>query len=107
MPLKKTIRIASIGVPASHHVIRHITLDYAMNAAAVAVASFYDAEAAVEGAQSIGMATVNLESMPAAGDDPLAFCERHLVAEKPADAPNATLNGNPNRYVFAGAEIVA
>jgi hypothetical protein len=108
MPLKKTIRIASIGVPASHHVVRSVSLDFEMKTASVSIASFYDAEAAAEGAQSIGMALVNLDTTPAPGEDPRAFCERQLVAPAPAEALNpATAEiGNPNRYLFAGAEIV-
>lgn len=108
MPLKKTIRIASIGVPASHHVIRTVSIDFETKTASVSIASFYDAEAATEGAQSIGMALVNLDTLPASGDDLRAFCERQLVAP----APTAPLNpataeiGNPNRYLFAGAELV-
>jgi len=106
MPLKKTILIASIGTPASHHVIRNINIDLFTNTASVSVASFYDADAAKAGAQSIGMAYVNLYTAPARGDDLLAFSERQLVAPAPADLPDSATAANPGRYLFAGAEIV-
>jgi hypothetical protein len=106
MPLKKTIRIASIGVPASHHAIRTVSIDFETKAASISIASFYDADARADGAQSIGMALVNLDTMPAPGDDLRAFCERQLVAPAPTEPANPPMTDNPNRYLFAGAEIV-
>ncbi|WP_158935297.1 hypothetical protein [Burkholderia sp. S171] len=107
MPLKKTILIASIGVPASHHIIRSVNIDLEAKTASVCVASFYDTDAANAGAQSIGMAHVNLDTAPATGDDLRAFCERALAAPAPTEQRgDMEMTANPGRYLFAGAEIV-
>ena len=106
MPLKKTIRIASIGVPAEYHVIRRYSVDLDAKTTYVDIASFYEANAARDGLQSIGMAQVMLDTMPAPGEDPRVFCERQLVAPMPAEPLNPAMAGNPNRYLFADAEIV-
>ena len=64
MPLKKTIRIASMGVPAEYHVIRRYSVDLDAKTTYVDIASFYEANAARDGLQSIGMAQVMLDTMP-------------------------------------------
>lgn len=106
MALKKTVMIASIGVPASHHIVRRITADLHGKTSAIEVASFYDAEVAAGGAQSIGTATILVDELPAKGDDLTAFAERVLSAPMPTD-PATAAQAQPNRYVFADAEIVA
>jgi len=107
MPLKKTIRIASIGVPASFHTVRRYAVDLEAKTTFVDIASYFDESAARDGLQSIGMAQVTLDVMPEPGEDPRAFCERQLVAPVPAEPLNPAVTGNPNRYLFADAEIVA
>jgi len=56
MPLKKTIRIASIGVPASFHTVRRYAVDLDAKTTFVDIASYFDEQAARDGLQSIGMA---------------------------------------------------
>lgn len=108
MSLKKVIVIGSIGVPASHHVIRRYTVDLNAKTTAVEIASFYDAEVAANGAQAIGMANVSISEVPPKGADLLDFCERKLAEPVPADAgTEPTSAGSPNRYLFADAEIVS
>jgi len=49
---------------------------------------------------------VMLDTMPEPGEDPRVFCERLLVAPMPTEPLNPAMAGNPNRYLFADAEIV-
>lgn len=107
MPLKKTIRIASIGVPASFHTVRRYAVDLDAKTTFVDIASYFDEQAARDGLQSIGMAQVMLDTMPEPAEDPRVFCERQLVAPMPTEPLNPATAGNPNRYLFADAEIVA
>ena len=109
MPLKKTIRIASIGVPAEFHVVRRYSVDRLAKTTFVDIASFYDEQAVRENLQSIAMANVMIEGIPDVGADAVAFCETHLAApvpKAPVDGSDPTIS-NPNRYLFADAEIVA
>jgi len=109
MPLKKTIRIASIGVPASFHTVRRYAVDTEAKTTFIDIASFYDEQAARDKLQSIGMANVMISGTPPTGTDAVAFCEQQLAAPVPAapvDGSDPTI-GNPNRYLFADAEIVA
>lgn len=109
MPLRKTIRIASIGTPASFHTIRRYAVDVQATTTFIDIASFYDEQAARENLQSIGMANVMIAEIPPSGTDAVAFCEQQLAARVPAapiDGSDPTI-GNPNRYLFADAEIVA
>ena len=109
MPLKKTIRIAAIGVPAEFHVVRRYTVDRLAKTTFVDIASFYDEQAVRENLQSIAMANVMIDGIPEVGADAVAFCEKHLTApvpKAPVDGSDPSL-GNPNRYLFADAEIVA
>ncbi len=107
MPLKKTIRIASIGVPASFHTVRRYAIDLEAKTTFIDVTSYFDEQAARDGLQSIGMAQVSIDTMPEPGEDPRTFCERQLVAPMPSAPLNPSMDGNPNRYLFADAEIVA
>jgi hypothetical protein len=104
MPLLKTVLIASIGVPASFHTVRAVTIDLEQKQSAIQVASFYSREVAEEGAHSIGTATVQVDALPTSGEDLTAFCERALSAPVPAGVDAASAG---NRFVFADAEIVA
>ncbi|MFT4432078.1 hypothetical protein ACMX25_01605 [Caballeronia sp. 15715] len=106
MPLKKTIRIAAIGVPASFHTIRRYSVDLDAKATYVDIASYFDEQAARDGLQSIGIAQVMLDTTPDTGEDHRAFCEHQLAAPMPAEPLNPAMAGNPNRYLFADAEIV-
>jgi hypothetical protein len=107
MPLNKTIKIQSIGVPALHHIVRRYAVDLQAGITTVDVASYYDSAAANEGAKSIGMASVYLRELPPANGDALAHIERLIAAPAPdGDAPDADPM-NTNRHLFAGAEIVA
>lgn len=109
MPLKKTIRIASIGVPAEFHVVRRYAVDRLAKTTFVDIASFYDEQAVRENLQSIAMANVMIEGIPDVGADAVAFCETRLVVpvpKAPVDGADLAM-GNPNRYLFADAEIVA
>ena len=108
MPLKKTIRVASIGVPASFHMVRRYAVDVQAKTTYIDVASFYDEQAARENLQSIGMANVLITDIAPIGVDAVAFCEQQLAASvppAPVDGSDPSL-GNPNRYLFADAEIV-
>ncbi|MFK4442043.1 hypothetical protein ABH944_002488 [Caballeronia udeis] len=108
MPLKKTIRIASIGTPASYHKVRRYAVDVEAKTTFIDIASFYDEQAARDNLQSIGMANVMIAGIPSNGTDAVAFCEAQLaepVPAAPVDGSDPTI-GNPNRYLFADAEIV-
>lgn len=104
MPLKKIVEIASIGVPASFHVVRRVTVDLQMKQSTVDVASFYNREVAQQGAQSIGIATVQVDSVPGKGEDLTRFAERVLIEQPSERIDPSTLP--PNRFVFAEAEVV-
>jgi hypothetical protein len=107
MPLNKTIKIAAIGVPASHHVIRRYAVDLQAKITTIDVASFYDAAAAAEGAQSIGMASVHLNELPTTKGDVISYLERLLAASAPDGSDDTQPDPmNSNRYLFAGAQLV-
>ncbi|MDR5777792.1 MULTISPECIES: hypothetical protein [unclassified Caballeronia] len=104
MPLKKIVEIASIGVPASFHVVRRVTVDMQLKQSIVEVASFYNREVAQQGAQSIGIATVQIEGVPGKGEDLTRFAERVLIEQPPERIDSCALP--PNRFVFTEAEVV-
>lgn len=109
MPLKKNIRITSIGVPPEFHIVRRYAVDRLAKTTFVDIASFYDEQAVRDNLQSIAMANVMIDGIPEVGADAVAFCEMHLaspVPKAPVDGSDPA-TGNPNRYLFADAEIVA
>ncbi|WP_175773525.1 hypothetical protein [Paraburkholderia phenazinium] len=107
--LKKTVVIASCGAPAALHKVANVTLNYDSNSTIVSIASYYDAAALGKKLNPISMSSITISGLPAKGQDSHAFVEAALV--EPAQEGQGTTDQlqayTANRYVFAGAEIVA
>jgi hypothetical protein len=107
--LKKTVVLASFGVPAALHKVANVTHDYNGNTTTVNVASYYDAAAVGKKLNPLSTSSITINGVPADGQDSRAFVEAALVEP----APNGESTTDPlqpyaaNRYVFAAAEIVA
>ncbi|CAE6856160.1 hypothetical protein [Paraburkholderia domus] len=111
MSLKKTITIDTIGAPASFHVIDNLYLNKGSNFMSVTLKSYFSDETYGQNKQPLSMSTVVMfNGIPPAGVDPFAYAESLLVQAEPKDGtPDPTIYPAlpANRYLFAGAEIVA
>ncbi|WP_229278490.1 hypothetical protein [Burkholderia cenocepacia] len=109
MTLKKTITVELSGAPASIHRIDSVTINYAANSTSVQMSSFYDDAARRANRTPLANSMLSVEGVPKAGKDPKAYVEAALVAPVPdGEDGDATLKQYaPNRYAFAGAEIIA
>jgi hypothetical protein len=107
--LRKTVVISSCGVPAALHKVANVTLNYDSNSTIVSIASYYDASALGKKLNPISMSSITINGLPAKGQDSHTFVEAALV--EPAQEGQSTTDQlqayTANRYVFAGAEIVA
>lgn len=103
MPLRKDYAVASTGANATYHVIQQVTLDYQSEKTVATVASFVSKELRDSGKFALYTQPIMFDGMPAEGQTPRDFTEAELIADVP---PDGAVSPYPNRYVFAGAQIV-
>lgn len=104
MSIQKDYVTPSTGATASYHVVQQVGLDYVSNLTNVTIASYLDKDAVTAGKVPMYAQQIQIASLPTTGSDARSFSESSLVAATPTDGSASTY---PNRYVFAGAEIVA
>jgi hypothetical protein len=104
MPLKLSYVTPNTGAPASYHVVQQVGLDYVSSLTSATVASYLDGDAKDAGKFPMYTQQIQIAGLPDAGADAKAFAESSLAGPVPQDGTGLS---NPNRYVFAGAEIVA
>lgn len=104
MPLQQDYITPSTGAVASYHVVQQVSLDYMSNLVGATVASFLSKDAKDGGKFAMYTQQIQLQGLPEAGADALAYAEAQLSAAAPTDG--AAVAGFPNRYAFAGATIV-
>lgn len=110
MAFSKTITVASVGAPASYHVADNYNFSRTAQATSVMILSYLDEDAFKAGLSSIGSWTnIMLDGFPPDGDNPFTWADALIVQAQPTDAQSSSsfLPGSANRYLLAGAEIVA
>lgn len=103
MPLQLDYLTPSTGATANYHVVQQVGLDYVSKLTNVTVASYLTKEAKDAGKFSMYAQQIQIVGLPDKGVDPLDFAESSLAAAQ----TDGAASGNPYRYAFAGAEIVA
>ncbi|HDR9153771.1 TPA: hypothetical protein QDB05_000190 [Burkholderia vietnamiensis] len=92
------------GAAAEYHVVQQIALDYVSQKTNATVASFVSKDVFDAGKQPVYQQTIQIDGLPTENADPKASVEADLIEAAPADGVSAMF---PNRYLFAGATIVA
>lgn len=94
----------STGAVAQYHVVQNIGLDYISGNTNVQVASYVSQDACNAGKFPVYQQGIQIAGLPITTADPLATVQADLVASAPTDGTAST---SPNRYLFAGATIIA
>lgn len=102
MPLQLDYLTPSTGATANYHVVQQVGLDYVSALTNVTVASYLSKGAKDSGKFPMYAQQIQIVGLPDKGVDAREFAELSLAAAAPTDGSAV---GNPNRYVFAGAEI--
>jgi hypothetical protein len=108
MALRKEVVVALNGAPATVHRVDNVTLNKLTNATFAVVSCFYSADALKQGLNPLAQVSIQLEGMPANGQDAFDFAEAALAAAAPDDVtvnPFVTQFG-ADRYAFAGADVL-
>lgn len=103
MPLLIDYATPGTGAVAGYHVTQQVTIDYLKNQTTPCIASYLSQAAYAAGKFPMQTQNIAMAGLPAAGQDALAFAESQLILAVPTPAPAL----NSNRYIFAGAAIVA
>ncbi|WP_027818839.1 hypothetical protein [Paraburkholderia bannensis] len=108
MALKKEVLIAACGAPATIHRVDSVTLNKQANSTVATVSSFYNTAALSQGLQPLAQMAIQLDGLPAKGQDAWEFAETALVAAAPdGTTVDAVIQQyGVDRHVFAGAEIL-
>ncbi|CAD6536487.1 hypothetical protein LMG27952_03156 [Paraburkholderia hiiakae] len=104
MPLQQDYDTPSTGAVASYHVVQQVSIDYVSNLVGATVASYLSKDARDAGKFAMYTQQIQLQGLPEAGTDALAYAEAQLSAVVPTDG--SVVPGFPNRYAFAGATVV-
>lgn len=105
MPIQKDYETPSTGAIANYHVAQQVSLDYSADGQTnVTVMSYLTKDAKDAGKFPLHTQQIQLSGLPASGQDARAYAYVALVVPAPTDG---TANNFTNRYVFAGADIVA
>lgn len=102
MPLQKDYVTPSTGATAGYHVVQQVMLDSMSTITSATVASYLSADAKGAGKWPLYQQQIAIDGLPGKGVDAFDFAEQSLVENPADDAPSVG-----NRYVFAGAPIVA
>jgi hypothetical protein len=103
MPLSISFTTPNTGAVADYHVVTCVHLDYQNDAATAYVSSFLNESVRTAGKFAMYQQQIQLDGMPATGQDAKDYAEANLVVPIP-DTPITPLS---NRYSFAGAAVVA
>lgn len=103
MPLQKDYETPSTGANASYHVVQQVSLDYVSTMTNATVASYLSEDALGAGRFPMYTQQISLAGLPADGQAARDYAEAQLVVAQPDDESVPVVN----RYVFAGATIVA
>lgn len=104
MSLQLNYVTPSTGATGTYHVVQQVGLDYVSSLTNVTIASYLDSAAKDAGKFPMYTQQIQIQGLSPSGADPLAYAESSLSAAAPTDGSASTY---PNRYVFAGAQIVA
>ncbi|WP_144149323.1 hypothetical protein [Paraburkholderia sp. BCC1884] len=103
MPLQKDYVTPSTGATASYHRASLVTLDDDGKSTSIQIASYLNADMRAAGKAPLYTQQIVVDGLPANGQDAFAYAEQQLSAAAPENAAPTYAN----RFVFAGAEIVA
>jgi hypothetical protein len=108
MALKKQILIAANGAPATVHRVDNVTLNKLPTASIAVVSCFYSMDALTQGLNPLAQVSIQLDGLPAKGQDAFDFAEAALAAAAPAGVTVDTSihQYGADRYTFAGAEVI-
>lgn len=104
MPLNMEYMVQSTGATSTYHVVTQISVDFETHRTVATVASYVSKDARDAGKYALFTQPVMFDGEPPADQGLCAFAETQLSATAPTDGTPAAY---PNRYVFAGAAIVA
>jgi len=103
MPLQKDYETPSTGANASYHVVQQVSIDYVSTMTNATVASYLSKDALSAGKFPMYTQQIMLAGLPPDGEIARDYAEAQLVVAQPDDSSVPVAN----RYVFAGASIVA
>jgi hypothetical protein len=103
MPLQKDYVTPATGATASYHVTKLVTLDLDGNNTSISVASYLNADMRAAGKAPLYTQQIVVDGLPEDGLNPFTYADQQLAVTRPDDAAPTYAN----RFVFAGAEIVA
>ncbi|MDR3386804.1 MAG: hypothetical protein P4L92_07105 [Rudaea sp.] len=104
MPLQKDYVTPATGATASYHVAQQVTLDGAGQNTSVSVASYLNADMRAAGKAPLYTQQIIVDGLPPDGQSAFTYAEEQLAVANTTDGAMPTY---ANRFVFAGAEIVA
>ncbi len=108
MALKKEILIAATGAPATVHRVDSVTLNKIANTTIAVVSCFYSSTALAQGLNPLAQLSIQLDGLPAKGQNGFDFAEASLAAAAPdgATVDPVIHQFGVDRYTFAGAEVI-
>lgn len=108
MALKKEILVASIGAPATIHRVDSVMLNKVAKSTIVVLSSFYGTSALAQLLNPLAQVSIELDGMPAKGQDAFEFAEAQLVMAAPdgVNTEPVIQQYTVDRYAFAGAEVL-
>ncbi|MBR8152373.1 hypothetical protein [Burkholderia vietnamiensis] len=104
MPIEFSYEAPSTGAPAEYHVLQQIGLDYVSQKVNITAASYVSKDAFDAGKQPVYQQVIQIDGLPPSGSDVKRFVEDELIVPAPT---GGSVTMPTNRYVFAGAAIVA
>lgn len=104
MSIQFSYTTPSTGAVANYHVVKQIGLDYESKNTNVQVASYVSSDAYTAGKFPVFTQNIQIDGLPVTTADPWATVQNDLIAAAPTDGTAST---SPNRYLFAGATLVA
>lgn len=105
--LKKTLLVASTGVPAAVHVLTNISCNLQTKNTTVTVSSFYSEEAVTDNLAALATSSITFDGVPAKDQDLVGFAEGQLVIAAPdGTTVNESITAyGADRHLFQNATI--
>lgn len=103
MPLSLSYATPSTGAISEYHEIFSINIDLESSKTTASVMSFVNKAARTTGKFAMYQQQIQIDGLPADGQNVKDFAEAALVVVPPAGTPPVPF---PNQFDFAGAEIV-
>lgn len=103
MPITLNYETPNTGATAEYHVANIVQLSKDTGITLATVCSYVSKSARDTGKYAMYQQQIQIDGMPDTTDDPFEWAEAQLIQAKPTDG---TAVPRPNRYTFAGGELV-